>query len=295
MIRLIAILIGLGFSLVVGIAFITGAYTAATEDVEKAPEYAFQLPAHGPEGGYSFEGVLGTYDNQQLQRGYQVYREVCSACHGLRHVAFRNLEELGYDEGQVKALAAEWQVPGIDPTTGEDAMREGTPTDYFPSPYANDVAAAAANGGKIPPDLSLITKARHHGSDYVYSLLTGYRDPNNFAVNGVQFRDKLPDFEVPSGGYFNPFYPSLVIGMAPPLNAGQVTYADGTEATVSQMSKDVSAFLTWAGEPTMIKRKQTGLPVLGFLIFFTILAFLAKKQVWADAKPAHAKKDGRKD
>ena len=289
MIRLIAILIGLGFSLVVGIAFVTGAYTAATEDVEETAEHAFHLPAHGPEAGYSFEGPFGKYNDQQLQRGYQVYREVCSACHGLRHVAFRNLGELGYDEGQVKALAAQWQVPGIDPTTGEATTREGTPTDYFPSPYPNDVAAQAANGGKIPPDLSLITKARHHGSDYVYSLLTGYRDPNNFAVNGEQFREAYPDFEVPSGGYFNPFYPSLVIGMAPPLNAGQVTYEDGTEATVSQMAQDVAAFLTWAGEPTMIKRKQTGWPVIGFLIFLTILAFMAKKQVWADAKPVKRK------
>ncbi|ANU06654.1 cytochrome c1 [Paraurantiacibacter namhicola] len=295
MIRIIAILIGLGFSLVVGIAFVTGAYTAATEDVEKPVEYEFQLPAHGPEGGFSFEGVLGTYDKQQLQRGYQVYREVCSACHGLRHVAFRNLSELGYDEGQVKALAAQWQVPGIDPATGEATMREGTPTDYFPSPYPNDVAAAAANGGKIPPDLSLITKARHHGSAYVYSLLTGYRDPATFAVNGKKFSEAAPDFELPPGGYFNAYYPSLVIGMAPPITAaGQVTYEDGTDATISQMSKDVAAFLTWAGEPTMIKRKQTGVPVLGFLIFFTILAFMAKKQVWADAKPAQ-KRTGRKD
>ncbi|WP_338242213.1 cytochrome c1 [Aurantiacibacter hainanensis] len=284
MIRLVGILIGLGFTFVVLLAFVTGAYTAATEEVTETAEYVFHEDAVEPEGGFAFEGAFGTWNYAQLQRGYQVYKEVCAACHSLNFVAFRDLEQLGYSEAQVKAEAATWQVPGVNPDTGEETMREALPTDYFPSPFANDVAAAAANGGKIPPDLSLMTKARPNGSNYVYSLLAGYQ-PMPEALN-----QQFPEFEVPVGGYYNPYFESLVIGMAPPLSVdGQVTYADGTEATIPQMSADVAAFLTWTAEPTLIKRKQTGWPVLGFLLFATILAWLAKKQIWADAKPKRRK------
>ena len=180
----------------------------------------------------------------------------------------------------MKAEAANWTVPGIDPNTGETTTRPGTPTDYFPRPFANDVAAAAANNNAIPPDLSLMTKARHEGSAYVYSLLTGYQE------QPAELLEQFPDAATPSGLYYNPYFPNLNLAMAPPLTAdGQVTYADGTEATIDQMSKDVSAFLTWTAEPTLEKRKQTGWPVLGFLLFATVLAFLAKKQVWAASKP----------
>ncbi|MFB0611794.1 cytochrome c1 [Aurantiacibacter poecillastricola] len=284
MIRLVGILIGLGFTFVVLLAFVTGAYTWATEDVAETPEHAFHEAAHSPDGGFAFDGPFGTWNVSQLQRGYQVYKEVCAACHSLNYVAFRNLAQLGYSEEQVKAEAATWQVPGINPDTGETTMRAAEPTDYFPSPFANDVAAAAANGGKIPPDLSLITKARHDGSNYVYSLISGYEPVP------AELTEEFPEFEVPVGGYYNPYFESLVIGMAPPISVdGQVTYADGTEATIQQMSADVAAFLTWTAEPTLIKRKQTGWPVLGFLLFATILAWFAKKQIWSDAKPKRRK------
>ena len=279
MVRLIGILAGLFFTVAVLWAFATGAYTAATEGLGEATVES-EFHEHPREVHFASDGAFGHFDRQQLQRGYQVYKEVCSACHSLRLVAFRNLSELGYTEAEVKAEAANWQVPGIDPNTGEATTRPGTPTDYFPSPFANDVAAAAANNNAIPPDLSLMTKARHEGSAYVYSLLTGYQE------QPAELLEQFPDAATPSGLYYNPYFPNLNLAMAPPLTAdGQVTYADGTEATIDQMSKDVSAFLTWTAEPTLEKRKQTGWPVLGFLLFATVLAFLAKKQVWAASKP----------
>jgi len=280
MIRLVGILIGLGFTFVVLLAFVTGAYTAATEDVAETAEHAFHEEAHGPEAGYSFDGPFGHWDLAQLQRGYQVYKEVCSACHSLNYVAIRDLEELGYSEAQVKAEAATWQVPGINPDTGEDEMRAALPTDYFPSPYPNSVAAAAANNNAIPPDLSLMAKARHHGSDYIYSLLTGYQEVPELLT--AEFPDAAPG----PGLYYNPYFANLNLAMAPPLTTdGQVTYADGTEASISQMAQDVAAFLTWTAEPKLIERKSVGWPVLGFLLFATILAWFAKKQIWASAKP----------
>ena len=291
MIRLFGFFIGLGFTVMVLWAFGTGAYTAATEGLgAETAEHAFHRepgPLH-----LASDGPFGRWDKEQLQRGYQVYKEVCSACHGLKLVAMRDLEQLGYSEGQVKALAAQWTVPGIDPTTGEANTRPGIPTDYFPSPYANDVAAAAANGGKIPPDLSLITKSRHGGAAYVHALLTGYREQVGYKnEHGVELLKKFPDAKTPVGGYFNPYFAALNIGMPPPLSEGQVTFADGTNATVDQMSTDVSAFLTWTAEPHLIKRRQTGFAVLGFLLFATILAWFAKQQIWADVKPKKRRED----
>ncbi|GMN14855.1 cytochrome c1 [Altererythrobacter sp. MTPC7] len=284
MVRLLAIGAGLLFTFVVMISFVADAYNAATTEAEESPEYAFHLEARAPEGGWSFTGPIGTWDIGQLQRGYKVYKEVCSACHGLKYVAFRNLADLGYTENQVRAEAATWQVPGIDPATGEAVMRAAEPTDYFPSPYPNDVAAAAANNNAIPPDLSLITKARHHGTDYVYSLLAGYQPIP------AELTEEFPDFRTPEGLYFNPYFAYLNIAMAPPLTStGQVTFDDGTEATIPQMSEDVTAFLTWAAEPTLVKRKQTGWPVLIFLVFATVLAWMAKRQIWSAVKPAKRK------
>lgn len=285
MIRPIAILVGLGFSVVVLLAFVTGAYTWATEEAHPTAEHEFHLAPHAPEGGFAHSGPFGTWDVAQLQRGYQVYKEVCSACHSLKYVAFRDLAGLGYTEGQIKAEAASYQVPGIDPDTGEATFRPGLPTDYFPSPYPNAVAAAAANNNAVPPDLSLITKARHHGPEYVYSLLTGYGPIPD------ELKAEFPEFETPPGLHFNRYFPNLNLAMAPPLTAdGQVSYAEGNpEPTIRQMAADVAAFLTWTAEPKMIERRQTGWPVLGFLIFATILAFLAKKQIWSSVTP------GRKD
>lgn len=280
MTRLIGIIVGLGFTIAVLWAFATGAYTAATEGLgEETAEHAFHLHPHAPEGGFAHDGPFGKWDLQQLQRGYQVYKEVCSACHSLKLVAFRDLAQLGYTEAEVKAAAAAWTVPGLDPNTGETNTRPGTPTDYFPSPFPNDIAARAANNNAVPPDLSLMTKARHNGSAYVYSLLTGYQE------QPAELIRRFPDAKTGTGLYYNPYFANLNIAMAPPLSDGQVTFADGTESTVSQMATDVAAFLTWTAEPQLIKRKQTGWPVLGFLLFATILAWFAKQQVWSAVKP----------
>ncbi len=278
MIRLVGILVGLGFTFVVLLAFVTGAYTAATEGMgEETAEKVFHLDPKHVE--FAHDGLTPEWDVAQLQRGYQVYKEVCSACHGLDFVAFRNLEGLGYSEDEVKAEAASWMVPGINPDTGEASTRPGTPTDYFPAPYANSVAAAAANNNAIPPDLSLITKARHHGPAYVYSLLTGYQAPS------AELAERFPDSVPGTGLHHNPYFANLNLAMAPPLTTdGQVTYADGTEATVDQMSKDVAAFLTWTAEPSLVDRVKLGWIVMGFLLFVTILAWLAKKSVWSTLK-----------
>lgn len=280
MIRIGGILVGLVFSFVVLLAFGMGAFTAATEGMgEPTAERLFHREAEMPEGGYSFTGAFPAWDVAQLQRGYQVYKEVCSACHSMNQLAFRNLSELGYTEDEVKAEAASWTVPGVNPDTGEAGTRPGLPTDGFPAPYANDIAARAANNNAVPPDLSLITKARHNGTAYVYSLLTGYQQPSADLV--AQFPDSVPG----TGLNHNPYFANLNLAMAPPLTSdGQVTYADGTEATVEQMATDVAAFLTWTAEPSLVDRVRLGWMVMGFLLFLTILAWLAKKQVWADAK-----------
>lgn len=275
MIRLVSIFVGLGFAGVALISLLFGIYAYATEEPVK------HLPYEKPvDVAYSFDGPFGTWDYGQLQRGYKVYKEVCAACHSIKFVAFRNLGELGYTEAQVKAEAASWQVPGIDPNTGEATTRPGEPTDFFPSPYPNDVAAAAANNNAIPPDLSLMTKARKDGTNYVASLLSGYAEPDPEVVA------EFPEAEPGPGLYHNPYFKNLNLAMAPPITTdGQVTYDDGTEATITQMSEDVSAFLTWTAEPTLVKRKQTGWPVMIFLAFATVLAYLSKKQIWSAVKP----------
>ena len=282
MARLIAIFVGLGFTLVVLISFGVDTYTSITEPAPETAEHKFHRE---PEAvSFAHDGVFGKWDTAQLQRGYVVYKEVCSACHSMKFVAFRDLAELGYTEPEVQALAAEWQVPGVNPQTGEAVLRAGEPTDYFPDPYPNAVAAAAANNNAIPPDLSLMAKARHGGAEYIYSLLIGYQEPSEELL--AEFPEAAPG----QGLYHNPYFPNLNLAMAPPLTAtGQVTYEDGTEATIPQMAKDVSAFLSWTAEPTKVKRTQTGWPVLGFVLFATILAYLSKKQIWAAVKPAKRK------
>jgi ubiquinol-cytochrome c reductase cytochrome c1 subunit len=216
------------------------------------------------------DGVFGTFDRAAGQRGFQVYREVCSACHGLTYVAFRNLAELGFSEEQVRALAAEYSVEDGPDDTGEMFERPAVPADAIPPPYPNDQAARAANGGALPPELSLITKARAGGSDYLFSLLVGYEEPPAEA-------------EGPEGTYYNAYFPGHWIAMPPPLSEGVVSYGDGTEATVPQMAADVTTFLTWAAEPTLEQRKQTGLKVTLFLIVFTGLCYATMRKVWAYA------------
>jgi len=276
-IRLAGIIFGLVLTgILVLWAMIPGIINYASP--EHPDYYAFQEDNIQPAGGFAFDGPLGKWDYAQLQRGYQVYKQVCSACHSMKYVAFRNLEQLGYTEAEVRAEAASWNVPGIDPDTGETTTRPGEPTDYFPSPYPNETAARAANNNAYPPDLSLITKARPDGSHYVYSLLQGYTEPDPEDLK------KSPNFETPPGLYFNEYFYNINIAMPPQLYPDLITYADGTEATQEQMAQDVAAFLTWTAEPSLVARKQTGWFVIGFLAFATALAFLSYKQIWAGKK-----------
>jgi ubiquinol-cytochrome c reductase cytochrome c1 subunit len=253
----------------------------------KAPYYAFHEEKLEPEGGFSFAGLGGKWDTQQLQRGYQVYKEVCKNCHSLKYVAFRNLEQLGYTEAEVRAEAATWEVPGLD-EYGEQVMRPAEPTDYFPSPYPNEVAARAANNNALPPDLSLITKARPDGSKYVYSLMQGYVEPTQEDLEKAKKLAGGTEWETPPGLYFNEHFYNANIAMPPQLYPDLITYADGTEATVEQMSADIAAFLTWTAEPSLVQRKQTGWWIIGFLLFATGLAFLSYKQIWAGKKKKKA-------
>lgn len=283
MVRFFGILIGLFFAGMMVYSFGRGAVEYVSNPPVKAVEYQFHEKPK--EVSFASDGPFGKFDNQQLQRGFQVYKEVCAACHGLRLVAFRNLADLGYSEDEVKAIAANWPIetPDIDPNTGEASTRPSIPADKFPKPFANNVAAAAANNNAIPPDLSLITKARGGGAPYIYSLLTGY----------AEVPAELPEANRPGSGlHYNPYFANLNIAMAPPITAdGQVTYSDETEATLSQMAEDVSAFLIWTAEPSLIKQKQTGWAVLAFLLIATILAFLSYKSIWADVKSEKKKKD----
>ncbi len=276
MIRILGILVGLGFVLVAAWSLAWGVAAFIADPPEETTEHKFH--AEPRDVAFSFDGPFGHYDRQQLQRGFQVYKEVCASCHGLNLVAFRNLHELGYNEEEVKAIASQWQieVPAIDPKTGEASSRKALPADRFPSPYPNEVAARAANRNALPPDLSLITKARHGGAAYVYSLLTGYQNPPG----------NLPEEARPGEGlYFNPYFPNLNIAMPPPLTGdGQVGYADGTNPTRDQIARDVSAFLAWAAEPRLENRHSAGLATFIFLIFATILAWLSYKQIWATSK-----------
>ena len=227
------------------------------------------------------DGPFGKFDNQQLQRGFQVYAEVCSACHSLGLVSFRDLEHIGYSEAEVKKIASDWktQVPSINPDTGEAATRKALPSDTFPHPFANEVAARAANNNALPPDLSLMAKARHNGPAYIYSLLTGYQ------AQPAKLLAEFPAAKTPAGLHYNPYFANLNIAMPPPITAdGQVTYADQTPATVDQMSKDVSAFLLWTAEPNLQSRHKSGLAVLAFLIIATILGYLSYRNIWAEAK-----------
>jgi cytochrome c1 len=230
---------------------------------------------------FSFEGAFGTYDRGALQRGFQVYKEVCAACHALNHIAFHDLDQEGgpeFSEAQAKAIAAGYKLPAGPNDKGETTddkgtplMRAGTLADHFPAPFANDEAARANNGGALPPDLSMIVKAREGGPQYVYSIITG-------------FHTKTPaGFKVVDGKYFNPYYEGWNISMPPPLAAKSVTYSDGTPATIEQEAHDVVTFLSWASEPKMEERKRTGFGVMIFLVVLAGILFAAYRKVWKDA------------
>ncbi len=249
-----------------------------------------------PPGGWSFSAFNGTYDRNALQRGYVVYSQVCSSCHGMTSMTFRNLgqpggpfEDAAYpnpnDNPVVKEIAKSFLLPSIDEETGDSIVVEGTPADGFPEPYANDAAGRGANGGALPPDLSVIVKARVGGASYIYSLLTGYPEhaPADLTVNGGQHYNEYFHGDTSSQWAGDPRHapPGGFLAMAPPLTAaGQVTFDDGTEATVEQMAEDVSTFLAWASEPKMETRKQLGLASLAYLGILALLAFLSYRHLW---------------
>jgi ubiquinol-cytochrome c reductase cytochrome c1 subunit len=281
MVRIIAFLVGLVFAAVLLISLISNAATYFS--TPPTPLASDEFHREPKELHLASDGPLGRFDSRQLQRGFQVYSEVCSACHSLSLVAFRDLEKLGYNEAEIKKIASDWktQVPSINPDTGEASTRKALPSDKFPAPFPNEVAARAANNNALPPDLSLITKAREGGAAYVHSLLVGYRNQSPALVK------QYPDAKTPPGLHYNPYFANLNIAMPPPLTSnGQVTYADGTPATVDQMARDVSAFLVWTAEPTLENRHAAGIAVTIFLLFATILAYLAYRQIWHDSKRA---------
>jgi cytochrome c1 len=224
---------------------------------------------------WQFEGPFGTYDRASAQRGFQIYKEVCSACHSLSLLSYRNLEQLGLTENQVKGIAAEFQVPDIG-DDGSAIERPAKPSDHFKKPFPNELAAAAANGGKAPPDLSVIIKAREGGPNYVYSLLTGY-------VPYEQLKpEQIKEFNVKKDDNFNLYYPGHRIAMPPPLADGKVQYVDGTKNTLDQEVHDVVTFLAWASEPHLEDRNRTGVRVILFLLALSGLMYAVKRQVWAD-------------
>jgi len=277
-----------------GIAALTLGLALAGPAVGQEQEHAEGATPHYPlvkpvEQDWSFEGPFGTYDRAQLQRGLKIYREACSACHSMNLVAFRSLEDLGYSEAQVQALAAEYTIQDGPNADGDMFERPGIPSDHFPSPFPNTEAAAAANNGAAPPDFSLIAKARgvergfptfifdvftqyaENGPDYIYNLLTGYEE-------------EVPEgIEVQEGTYYNPhFISGPALAMPPPLADGQITYDDDAPQTLDQYARDVAAFLMWAAEPHLEARKQTGFVVLIFLLVFGALVYLTKRKIWAD-------------
>ncbi|HEY5458912.1 MAG TPA: cytochrome c1 [Sphingomicrobium sp.] len=280
MIRWIARVVGAAFVLAVLWAF--GTTLATNLQSPPAPTAEHEFHRHPKEVAFASDGPFGKFDKQQVQRGFQVYKEVCSGCHSLTRVSFRDLHQLGYEEAEVKAIANQWQVevPSVNPETGEPATRKAVPSDYFPSPYANETAARAANNNALPPDLSLMAKARHDGPAYIYSILTGYQN------QPAELLKKFPAAKTPPSLHYNPYFANLNIAMPPPLTSeGQVTYAPGNpKPTVDQMAKDVAAFLMWTAEPNLQGRHKTGFAVLAFLIVATILAYLSYQNIWAEAK-----------
>jgi ubiquinol-cytochrome c reductase cytochrome c1 subunit len=284
-----------------------------------APAFA-ETTARPPEAvRWSFEGPFGKYDRGAVQRGFQVYKEVCSSCHAMSELSYRNLGEPGgpyeavlakdeetgaekyeigapgegrkavnpIDNPYVKAIAADYQVDEIDPQTGDSVSRKARPSDRFHSPFPNEGAARGANGGALPPDMSVLAKARQGGPSYIRSFVNGFETPP-------------PDLQVPAGKYYNPYMPGdlasfwkgdphkvpvgALTAMPPQLTPDRVTYSDGTKATPEQMATDVATFLEWASDPKMEMRKALGLQVMVYLLIITALVYLAYRQVWKDVK-----------
>jgi len=223
-----------------------------------------------PKQNWSFSGLFGTFDRAAAQRGFQVYQEVCAGCHAMDLMSYRHLAGIGFSEDEIKAIAASVEVTDGPDDDGEMFERPGIPADRFLSPFPNDKAAAASNNGKVPPDLTLMTKARFNGPDYVYALLTGYKE------------EAPEDIEVPEGGSYNTYFPGHIIAMAPPLDDEAVEYTDGTKPTLAQHASDVTTFLAWAAEPELEERKNLGIKVMLFLLVLTGMLYAVKRQVWRD-------------
>jgi ubiquinol-cytochrome c reductase cytochrome c1 subunit len=244
----------------------------ANEGVQDSQDALATSALHPKQMNWEFDNPFGRFDRASIQRGFQVYKEVCSACHGLKLVSYRNLAEIGFSEEEVKQIASEYSVTDGPNDDGEMFDRPGLPSDKFVGPYANEQAARSANGGALPPDLSLIVKARHDGPNYVYSLLTGFADsPDGFHMN--------------EGKYYNPYFEGRQISMPAPISDdGQVEYKDGTYATKEQMIMDVVNFLQWAAEPETEHRKKMGVRTMIFLGALFLILIAAKKAVWKKIK-----------
>jgi cytochrome c1 len=254
-----------------------------------APVFAQTEQVSPPRLTWSFAGPFGKYNEAQLQRGFKIYREVCSNCHSLNLLSFRNLADVGgpgFTEPQAAQIASEYKINDLD-DSGQPVQRAGRPADHFPAPFANELQAKAANGGTAPPDMSTLAKARTYsrgfplwvidvftqyqeqGPDYIAAILKGYKDPPPQGAN------------VPSGGHYNEYFPGHNIAMPPPLSDGQVKFDDGSPETLEQYSKDVAAFLEWAAEPHLVARKRIGFQVIIFLLVLSGLLYFTKKKVWS--------------
>ncbi len=224
---------------------------------------------------WSFKGLTGTFDRASLQRGFQVYKEVCSSCHSMQYLSYRNLGEPGgpeFSEAEVKAIAASFEIQDGPDSQGEMFFRPGKPSDKFKSPYPNKQAAIAANGGAYPPDMSVLVKARKGGANYIYSVLVGYEDPP-------------PGMKLDDGVYYNKYMVGQKIKMPNNLIDGLVEYSDGTDSSMEQMAKDVTTFLAWAAEPELEVRHKTGIKVMIYLILLTVLVYLSMKKIWSRIDP----------
>ena len=233
-----------------------------------AAAFAAEAP-HPPARDWSFDGIFGTFDRGALQRGFQVYGEACAGCHSLRLVAYRNLAAIGFGAARIKEIAAEAEVTDGPNDDGEMFQRKGRPNDRFVSPFPNANAARAANNGALPPDLSLIVKAREGGADYVHALVVGFQDPPR-------------DVTLAEGMSYNRYFPGHAMAMPSPLEDDQIEYADKTKATVGQMASDVTAFLAWAAEPELEERKSLGIKTMLFLLVLTGMLYALKRKIWAD-------------
>ncbi len=271
-----------------------------------------------PAQDWSFQGLMGTYDRGEIRRGLQVYREVCASCHSLRLVAYRNLGDVGFSEDEIKAIAAEYEVTDGPNDEGEMFQRPAKPSDRFVSPFPNNNAAKAANSGALPPDLSLMTKARGGGADYLRAVLIGYEDSVSekakqevFSITNAKRREKyeddikayekkigagkkatkpkepavvksIEDLGIADEANFNAYFLNFQIAMPPPLSDEGVEYADGTKATVEQQARDVTAFLNWAAAPELEERKRLGIKVMLFLLVLTGMLYALKRKIWSD-------------